>query len=327
LILMESPSSHPLARTLVNAAKAEGARIPKGLRITNHSTLKGEGVTAICNNERIYVGNARLFKRLNLFGNIDSALQDTAEKWDDDGGTVGFLGTENYGVICMFCLSDTVRKEAKDTVAALLKENFEVKMLTGDGDGASRAVARDVGIEYQSIHSQLLPEDKLLHLKSMHNSTKDTSAIFKNEALVLMIGDGVNDAPALAYADVSVAMGEGASIAMEISDVTLMDCNLEKLLFSIKIGRKVIVTIEENICFSILSKLAIVALAFLGKVTLLGAIASDVGVMLFVTLNGMRLLPSTKKSVFRVNSFVRLTSFFQKKRNKKHHYISPVYQS
>ena len=99
------------------------------------------------------------------------------------------------------------------------------------------------------------------------------------------------DAPALSVADIGVAMGEGAALAMEISDVTLMDSNLEKLLFSIKIGTKVIMTVQENIAFSIAAKLVVIALTLAGKMTLLGAIASDVGVMLLVSINGMKLLP------------------------------------
>ena len=101
----------------------------------------------------------------------------------------------------------------------------------------------------------------------------------------------MNDAPALAVADVGVAMGEGAALAMEMSDVTLMDSNLTKLLYSIQMGARVIRTIRENIIFSLFAKLFVVVLTFAGYMTLLLAIAADVGVMLVVTLNGMKLLP------------------------------------
>lgn len=101
----------------------------------------------------------------------------------------------------------------------------------------------------------------------------------------------VNDGPALSVADVGVSMGEGAALAMEMSDITLMDSNLDKLAYIIDLGRKVMITIRENILLSLACKIVVVSLTFLGKMTLLYAIASDVGVMLIVTLNGMKVLP------------------------------------
>jgi Cd2+/Zn2+-exporting ATPase len=149
-----------------------------------------------------------------------------------------------------------------------------------------------VGLPSDAVHSQLLPEDKLHFVGSLKQPASALSfGLFRRRPRVLFCGDGINDAPALACADVGVSMGEGAAVAMEMSDVTLMDSNLLKLVYVIQMGTKVMYTIRENILLSLLCKLAVVGLTFAGYMTLLYAIASDVGVMLIVTLNGMKLLP------------------------------------
>ncbi|CAB9515121.1 Putative cadmium/zinc-transporting ATPase HMA4 [Seminavis robusta] len=294
LAIMEAPSSHPLSATLVRAARKEGVSIPRHADVSLHTVLKGEGVTAHVNGKQVYVGNRRLFERINMYGNLPLENQNAATEWSNNGATVGFIGIEGEGIIGAFSMVDTIREDAYDTVQSLLANNIDVVMLTGDGEGAANAVARQLGLPTASVHSQLLPEDKLHYVGSMIRPEPSRCGPFKAKSKVLFIGDGINDAPALAVADVGVSMGDGAAaLAMEISDVTLMDSSLSKLLYVINMGDRVVSTIQENIAFSLLSKLLVVALTFAGKMTLFGAIASDVGVMLMVTLNGMKLLPAS----------------------------------
>mmetsp|Transcript_17193 Transcript_17193/g.26613 ORF Transcript_17193/g.26613 Transcript_17193/m.26613 type:complete len:1152 (+) Transcript_17193:114-3569(+) len=302
LALMEAPSSHPLSATLVNAAKMEGITIPKDARVEQHTILKGQGVTATVNGKKVYVGNTRLFTEVNMMDTLPPKHKAATQEWNKMGGTVGFLGIEGQGIVGAFCVDDAVRDEARDVITSLKEGGIQVVMLTGDGDGAAKAVGQRVGIPENCIFSQLLPEDKLHHIGGMKTPANNTSCpTCATKSLVLMCGDGVNDAPALAVADVGVAMGEGAALAMEMSDITLMDSNLMKLLYTIKMGARVIVTIQENIMLSVLAKLLVVGLTFAGKMTLLSAIAADVGVMLIVTLNGMKLLPGRKEKKMSMN--------------------------
>jgi len=301
LALIEAPSSHPLAAALVSAAKMEGVEMPKNSLISEHKVLKGEGVTAVVEGINMYVGNINLFRRLGYYDNLTESHKVNAIKWNQEGGTVGFLGIENKGIVGIFSLADSIRKEAKHVVQTLQNDDVEVIMLTGDGDGAAKAVGKEVGIADECIHSQFLPEDKLHYLASMQGfgSRKNVTicGTYQND-LMLLCGDGVNDAPALAIADIGVAMGQGASLALEMGDVTLIDSDLDKLLFSMKIGSKVISTVQENIVFSIACKIFVSILTFCGRMSLFGAIVSDVGVMLLVSLNGMKLLPNSG-SLFR----------------------------
>jgi Cd2+/Zn2+-exporting ATPase len=292
---MEAPSSHPLSATLVTAARQEGVSIPKDAEVRYHTVLKGEGVEAIVNEKKVYVGNKRLFDRIGMFNQLSGKYQNHAKEWSHAGGTVGFIGIDGEGIVGAFCVKDAVREEARDVVSSLFQVGIDVLMLTGDGDGAAKAVAEQIGLPVGAVHGQLLPEDKMHFVGSLVAPPATRCAPCRNQSLVLMCGDGVNDAPALAVADVGVSMGEGAALAMEMSDVTLMDSNLHKLLYSIKMGIRVLLTIRENIVMSLLVKLIVVGFTFAGKMTLLLAIVADVGIMLLVTLNGMKLLPGLKE--------------------------------
>jgi len=296
LSLMEAPSAHPLASSLIDAAKREGVVISNGINMKDHSLLKGEGVTAVVDGVNTYVGNVRLFQRLGYYDRLPESNKADAVRWNKEGGTVGCLGIEGVGIIAMFCVADSVRKEAKQVVTALHSDNIGVLMVTGDDTGAANAVGDEIGIAKEYIHSQLTPEDKLHFLGSIQGLNTSKRKVWSKGDHILLCGDGVNDAPALAVADVSVAMGEGAHLALELSDVTLMDSNLNKLTFAINIGVKTVSTVQENIAISIISKIAVIILTFFGKMTLLAAIASDVGIMLLVCLNGMKLLPSDSKN-------------------------------
>jgi len=304
LALMEAPSSHPLASALVDAARKEGIVAPMDIAVRKHTLLKGEGLVADIEGKTVHVGNRRLFQRLGLFDQLSDTEKDLASNMESSGETVGFLSVEGSGIVCMYSVADAIRDEARTVVKKLEGSGVEVSMLTGDGKGSAMAVANRIGIAPDRVHSELLPEDKLQIITSMKDTSADKSCSrlwprrrrTTRRGYTLMCGDGVNDGPALALADVSIAMGTGASLATKTSDVILTDSNLNKILESIMIGRRLSRTIFQNITFSLLAKGVVVGLAAFGVTALWAAIASDVGTMLIVTTNGLRILSSQKRS-------------------------------
>ena len=223
LAVLEKESSHPMAAALVQAAKNEGVEVGEADRAQNLTILKGEGVVGdipyLGSGEKVYVGNEKLMRRLNLF-EVSEEEATRCRGWEREGGTVGFVAVEGVGIVAAFCVADRVRRNSKKFVEVLKMMGIEVYMLTGDAEGAATMVARSVGIDMENVRFSMLPEDKLEFVKLL----KGEHQKIKNGGKVLMCGDGVNDAPALALADVGVAMGAaGAAIAMETADVALMD--------------------------------------------------------------------------------------------------------
>lgn len=294
LALMEAPASHPLSDAIVRGAANEHVSIPKHLTPRNHTILPGEGITAVVEGKHVYVGNEKLFKRLGLYDGLPETDREIANQWARSGGTVGFISIEGDGIVGAYCVADKIRNESTQVVKTLKKMRIEITMLTGDQRPAAIGIGNQIGLDEEDIKSQLLPEDKLDFISSAVDANR-TKQCCKSRRYVMMVGDGVNDAPALALADVSVAMGEGAALAMETSDVTLMDSNLHKLCYIVRMGRRVVRTIIENVTFSLVTKAIVMGFTFAGRASLWAAIASDVGAMLIVTLNGMKLLPSSRK--------------------------------
>ncbi|KAL9189006.1 hypothetical protein ACHAXT_011496 [Thalassiosira profunda] len=294
LALMESVASHPLANAIAKGARNEQIEVPKW-PMKNHTLLPGEGISANVGGKAVWVGNRKLFERLNLYDDLSTETAAMTEKWEHSGGTVGFIGIEGEGVVGAYCVADKVREEAQDVVHKLQNLGIDITMLTGDQRPAALGIGSQVGLSEEEIKSGLLPEDKLTEISAMVKENGLEKKWWRAKRTAMMIGDGVNDAPALALADVSVAMGEGAALAMETADCALLDSNLEKLLYLVKMGRRVLRTIIENVVFSIAVKAIVLGFTLAGRSSLWAAIGSDVGAMLLVTLNGMKLLPSSRK--------------------------------
>jgi Cd2+/Zn2+-exporting ATPase len=298
LSLMEERASHPVAQAILTGARNEGVTIPKTMKLQKHTIIAGEGVAGVINGLEVHVGNERLFDRLGLLGGVAESDQKRVESWASIGGTVGYMSVEGEGIVCAFCAADGVRPESATVVKSLKKLGIDLTMLTGDNRDAALAVGAQVGLVGDEIQSRLLPSDKLEYVQSLSADHVKRSVLFNlcsPRQMVMMCGDGVNDAPALAAADIGVAMGAGAALAMETADVTLLDSNLEKLEFSIRMGRRVIAKIKQNVAFSLGVKFVVLGFALAGRTSLWAAIASDVGAMILVTLNAMLLLPGRQR--------------------------------
>jgi Cd2+/Zn2+-exporting ATPase len=208
------------------------------------------------------------------------------------------MSIEAMGIVCAFCAADSVRPESIDVVQNFKKVGIKTVMLTGDNRDAAIAIGRQVGLDEGDVLFGLLPEDKLREVDRSSGTSTRVSVIrnpCSSRKLTMMVGDGVNDGPALAVADVSVAMGSGAALSMEVGDITLLDSNLQKLAFAMNMGRRVLLKIKQNIVFSLVVKFTVLGFALAGRTNLWAAIGTDVGAMLLVTLNSMMLLPARQR--------------------------------
>ncbi|MCL4508706.1 MAG: HAD-IC family P-type ATPase, partial [Chloroflexi bacterium] len=223
-----------------------------------------------------FVGSPRLFEEVGVpLASVEAQLRVLRE----DGKTVLLVGTERE-LVGLIAVADRLRPGAKDAVTALRRAGIQhIVLLTGDHEETARAVARAVGAD--EYRAGLLPEDKVAAVKELK----------AKYVKVAMVGDGVNDAPALAASTVGIAMGvAGTDAALETADIALMADDLGKVAYTIALSRRALATIHQNIVFSLVTKAAFLALTFPGWVTLWLAILADTGVSLLVTLNGMRLL-------------------------------------
>ena len=201
LSLMEERASHTLAQAILAAARNEQTVVPNDMILHEHVMIHGEGVSGVINGYHVNVGNEKMFTRLQLLDQISPSEKAEVEEWKAFGGTIGFMSVEGYGIVCAYCVADRVRSEAANVIASLRKQKIQLTMLTGDNSETANAVGKLVGLRPEEIQSKLLPEEKLDFVQSLVQN-KTTRSIFRNgcrhQPLVMMCGDGVNDAPALA---------------------------------------------------------------------------------------------------------------------------------
>lgn len=270
---IEEYSKHPIATAIVRYASERKCEIRQG---ESYKAIPGKGAAATVEGVTYYAGNPKLFEELNV---SLAHLKDQIIVLQQEGYSLVIVGTDTE-VLGVIAVADTLRHSTMDAIKKVKAVGIEqVVMLTGDNEGTAKKIAALAGVD--RYFAELLPEDKVKAIKQL-----------QAEGLtVAMVGDGINDAPALASADVGIAMGgAGTDTAMETADIVLMADKLEKLPHTISLSRKTIRIIKQNIWFSLIVKVIALALILPGWLTLWLAVMSDTGAALLVILNSMRLL-------------------------------------
>ena len=265
--LAECASSHPISKSL---QKAYGKEIDRS-RVTNIEEISGHGITATVDGHAVAAGNSKLMKKLGVEYH-DCHCVGTIIHMAVDGQYAGHI-----------VISDVVKPHSKEAIAQLKKAGVaKTVMLTGDAKRVAESVAAELGVD--EVRSELLPGDKVAQVEKL------LAAKGKHEQLAF-VGDGINDAPVLTRADIGIAMGAmGSDAAIEAADVVLMDDDPLQIAKAIKISRKCIGIVKQNIVFSLIVKFGCLALVAFGIANMWAAIFADVGVMVLAVLNAIRAL-------------------------------------
>ena len=263
LLSLVSSSNHPVAKGIVKYLQDTYENV-ETVSLNDIQSIDAKGLTATHNGQTLMGGNASLLQENHITINVDSE-------------NILFFFAIDGDFIAHFELSDTIRDGAKHAIDAIKNMGIEVVMLTGDHEKSAQRVALEVGI--QKVHSKLLPQDKAAIIETYQ----------KEGHITVMVGDGINDAIALALSDISIAMGNGADIAIDISDVVLLDENITSLDDAYRLSRRTYRAIQENLGFSLLYNVIAVPLAVMGFVTPLIAALSMSLSSLVVVANSLRI--------------------------------------
>jgi Cd2+/Zn2+-exporting ATPase len=265
--LAESASSHPISKSL---QRAYGRELDRS-RVTDIQEISGNGVTAVVDGVSVAAGNDKLMKRLDIAFEPCHSV-----------GTIIHMAV-NGAYAGHIVISDIEKPGAKSAIASLKQAGIkQTVMLTGDAKAVADHVAADLGID--RVHSELLPGDKVAKVEELLAGKQEKDVL-------AFVGDGINDAPVLSRADIGIAMGAmGSDAAIEAADVVLMDDDPGKISKAIKISRKCIRIVYENITFALVVKFACLILGALGIANMWFAIFADVGVMVLAVLNAIRAL-------------------------------------
>ncbi len=271
---IEKFSSHPLSKSILDFAQSKGIEAHDMHKFQNFAGKGGKANCLVCEDKDHCIGN------LKFIGAESSATQEVLQATEDleKQGKTTILVSEGNKVMGALAIIDEIRPEAAETINQLKKMNVTSIIVTGDNKQTAQFVANKLGID--QVHASLLPDEKVEEIKKLKDTHKN----------VAMVGDGVNDAPSLALADVGIAMGAGGSdVAIETADVALINNNLLNVPYAIKLGKRAVANMRQNIILSLGIKAIFMVLALLGHADLQWAIGADSIMAMLVIFNGLRL--------------------------------------
>ena len=261
----EQNSTHPIANSIVAAAKERGISLEKPLSLEE---ISGHGISAQMPEGKVLCGNRKLMDKFGVtIGELHEAAYGSEVFMAVNGKFAGYM-----------LISDTIKPDAKNAIASLKKLGLHTVMLTGDSEDSAQAVGKESGID--EIYAKLLPEDKLNALKKIR----------QEHGTVMFVGDGINDAPVLAGADVGAAMGSGADAAIEAADAVFMNSNVDAIPQSVSIAKNTNRIAWQNVVFALVIKIAVMILGLAGHANMWMAVFADTGVAMICVLNSIRIL-------------------------------------
>ena len=261
----EQNSTHPIANSIVAAAKERGISLEKPLSLEE---ISGHGISAQMPEGKVLCGNRKLMDKFGVtIGELHEAAYGSEVFMAVNGKFAGYM-----------LISDTIKPDAKNAIASLKKLGLHTVMLTGDSEDSAQAVGKEAGID--EIYAKLLPEDKLNTLKKIR----------QEHGTVMFVGDGINDAPVLAGADVGAAMGSGADAAIEAADAVFMNSNVDAIPQSVSIAKNTNRIAWQNVVFALVIKIAVMILGLAGHANMWMAVFADTGVAMICVLNSIRIL-------------------------------------
>ncbi|MBE3549749.1 MAG: heavy metal translocating P-type ATPase [Brockia lithotrophica] len=284
LATAESRSEHPIARAILAYADTKGVAYGAPEKLT---AVAGQGILAEIAGQKYRIGNARHVSFHELPAEERSLWEARVEALAEEGKSVVYIARDGK-ILGIVGLQDVLRPEARRTVQALKRMGIRVAMLTGDREAVARRIAEELGID--EVRAELLPQDKLDHVRALREAYGP----------ITMVGDGINDAPALAYADIGIAMGDaGTDVALETSDVVLMNDELERIPYAIALGRSTMRIVKQNLLFAVSVIALLIGVNFGFSLPLPLGVVGHEGSTILVILNSLRLLgirPATRAS-------------------------------